>query len=316
MKRKFITNLSFFLLLNLIIKPVYVFGIDRVVQNTVGAEVYGRFFTLLNIALIFQIILDLGIENFIRKELARHPEKASGFFSNIILLKLLLLIPYFAICFTIALLRNFIPDDFFLLFILILVNQFLASFILFIRANLGGFQLFKTESLISVMDRFLMIITVGALLLYPISRYMFRINWFVMAQTFSYSVTLIAGLILLRRNSVNRAHSVNLRQFIPVIKQLRPYATLVLLMAIYYRADSIFLGLLLPDGGEQAGIFAHGFRILDFMSNYALLFPILLLPLFSRTIHQKEKIDGLLELSTLLLIVPSLTVITPAIVYR
>lgn len=316
MKRKFITNLGFFLSLNLIIKPIYVFGIDREVQNTVGAEVYGRFFTLLNLAIIFQILLDLGIENFIRKEIARHPEKASHYFSNIVALKLLLLIPYLAVCFSVALFRNFLPEDYVMLFVLILVNQFLASFILFIRANLGGFQLFRTESLISVFDRSLMIITVGTLLLYPVTRFMFRIDWFVMAQTFSYGITLLVGVVLLRKNAVNLRARINLRQFIPVIRQLLPFATLVLLMALYYRADSIFLGLLLPDGDVQAGIFAHGFRVLDFMSNYALLFPILLLPIFSRTLHNREKVDDLLQLSSLLLIIPSMTVIAPAILYR
>ena len=316
MKRKFITSLGFLLTLNLLIKPVYVFGIDRVVQNTVGAEVYGRFFMLLNVALIFQILLDLGIENFIRKEVARNPEKASGYFSNILLLKLMLLVPYSLICILVALLRNFLSGDYFWLFLLILINHFLASFILFIRANLGAFQLFRTESVVSVLDRTLMIMVVGTLLLYPATKAIFRINWFVIAQTFSYSVALTAGIILLRKNSVRLAHRIDLKQFVPVIKQLFPFATLVLLMALYYRADSIFLGLLLPDGDVQAGIFAHGFRILDFMTNYALLFPILLLPIFSKTIHQKQKVDGLLQLAALLLIIPSITVIVPALVYR
>ncbi|MBN1952952.1 MAG: oligosaccharide flippase family protein [Bacteroidales bacterium] len=316
LKRKFITNLSFFLVLNLIIKPIYVFGIDRVVQNTVGAEIYGRFFTLLNIAIIFQIFLDLGIENFIRKETARHPEKSITFFSNIIVLKLILLIPYIAVCFSVALFRDFLPDEFLYLFILILLNQFLASFILFIRANLGGLQLFKTESLVSVLDRSIMIITVGSLLIYPVTQAVFKINWFIAAQTLSYSIALLTGIVLLFRQNTSRITRIDLRQFIPIIRQLLPYASLVLLMALYYRADSIFLGLLLPDGDKQAGIFAHGFRILDFLSNYALLFPILLLPIFSRIIHQKKPVAGLLQLSVLLLMIPSLCVIAPAIIYR
>jgi O-antigen/teichoic acid export membrane protein len=315
LKRKFITNLGFLLLLNLIIKPVYVFGIDRVVQNSVGAEVYGQYFTLFNIAIIFQIFLDLGIESFIRKEIARHPEKASGFFSNIVILKLLLLVPYLIVCLSVAFLKGISKDNYLLLF-LILFNQFLASFILFLRANLGGFQFFKTESIISVLDRTLMILVVGFLLLYPITRFMFRITWFVMAQTLAYGITLIIGLTFLFKKTGRISGEVKLKHLLPIIGQLKPLALLVLLMALYYRADSIFLSLLLADGDEQAGIFAHGFRILDFMSNYALLFPILLLPIFSRTIHLKQRIDGLLELSALLLIVPSLSVIAPAILYR
>ncbi len=315
MKRKFLTNLGFFLVLNLLIKPIYVFGIDRVVQNTVGAEVYGRFFILLNIAIIFQIFLDLGIENFIRKEVAQYPTRSGSYLSNIIALKILMFIPYLIVCASIAMHKGISVDNYLLLF-LILLNQFLASFILYIRANLGGLQLFKTESFISVLDRTLMILIVGFLLLYPVTRYLFRINWFVFAQTISYTFTLMLGLfILVKKTGTVKLH-IQFKQIIPVIQKLKPYALLLFLMAVYYRADSIILSLLLPNGDEQAGIFAHAFRILDFMSNYAFLFPILLLPIFSKTLHQKQKIDGLLQLAVLLLIIPSLTVIGPAILYR
>ncbi|MBA7540044.1 hypothetical protein ES705_32333 [subsurface metagenome] len=291
------------------------FGIDRVVQNTVGAEVYGRFFILLNIAIIFQIFLDLGIENFIRKEVAQYPTRSGSYLSNIIALKILMFIPYLIVCASIAMHKGISVDNYLLLF-LILLNQFLASFILYIRANLGGLQLFKTESFISVLDRTLMILIVGFLLLYPVTRYLFRINWFVFAQTISYTFTLMLGLfILVKKTGTVKLH-IQFKQIIPVIQKLKPYALLLFLMAVYYRADSIILSLLLPNGDEQAGIFAHAFRILDFMSNYAFLFPILLLPIFSKTLHQKQKIDGLLQLAVLLLIIPSLTVIGPAILYR
>jgi len=315
LKRKFLTNLGFFLVLNLIIKPIYVFGIDRVVQNSVGAEVYGRYFTLFNIAIIFQIFLDLGIENFIRRDVAQHPNRISNYFSNIITLKILLLVPYLLVCISLAISKDLTPNDYLLLF-LILFNQFLASLILYIRANFGGLQLFKTESIISVLDRSLMIIIVGILLLHPITCFLFRINWFVLAQTISYAITLITGLILLLKKTGSIKLHFNTSAILPIVKKLRPYAILVFLMAIYYRSDSIILSIILPDGDEQAGIFAHGFRILDFMSNYALLFPILLLPIFSKLLHHKEKVDSLLQFSTLLLIIPSLAAIGPAIVYR
>jgi len=315
LKRKFITNLSFFLLLNLLIKPVYVFGIDRVVQNKVGAEIYGRYFTLFNIAIIFQILLDLGIENFIRREIAKDPERSGVFFPNIIIFKVLLLIPYFIICFAIASIQGIDTRDFYFL-ALILLNQSLASFILYVRSNMGGLQLFKTESVVSVVDRSLMILVVGSLLIYPVTGHRFRIEWFVISQTFAYLVSLIIGLFLLLRKIDSFRFQFQFALLKPILQKLKPFALLVLLMAIYYRIDSIMLSSLLPDGNQQAGIFAHGFRILDFMSNYALLFPVLLLPIFSRSLHQRQPVDGLLQLSALILIVPSLVVISPAIIYR
>ncbi len=315
MKKKFITNLGLFLLLNLIIKPVYVFGIDRVVQNKVGVASFGTYFSLFSIAIIFQIFLDLGIESFIRREISRYPEKAAGFLTSIGVLKLLLFFPYVAICFVLAWLSG-IEKSAYTLLILVMFNQFLASFILYLRSNLGGYQLFKTESFISVLDRTLMILIVGTLLLHPVTSGNFKIEWFVLAQTFAYLVTLFAGLALVLRNTEKIRPEFRLATFLPVLRQLKPYALLVLLQAIYYRIEPVWLHSLLPDGDVQTGIYAHSFRLLDFMSNYALLFPILLLPIFSKTLHQKESVDGLLRLSVILLIVPSLAVLTPAILYR
>ena len=315
MKRKFITNLGFLVFLNVIIKPIYVFGIDRVVQNRVGAEIYGSFFSIFNTALIFQIILDLGIENFIRREIAQHPTFISRYLSNIIVLKIVLAIPYMAICLAVALIMDIRQQEIPLLFI-VLVNQFMASFILSMRANLGGLHFFKTEGIISILDRLLMILIVGYLLLNSHTSKHFQIIWFVLAQTIAYAVTLIVSFTLVVKKTESFSFRINIKELIPIIQKLKPYALLVLLMAIYYRADSVLLRILLPDGEEQAGLFAHAFRILDFMSNYALLFPMLLLPIFSRYLRLKQRIDGLLQLSFMVLVVPSLAVIIPSIAYR
>lgn len=315
MKRKFLTNLGFLVFLNVIIKPVYVFGIDRVVQNHVGSEVYGSYFSLFNIAVIFQIILDLGIENFIRKEIAQFPVLISRYLSNIIVLKIVLAVPYAILCFLLTLFMNIRTQEIPLLLI-ILLNQFMASSILSMRANLGGLHFFRTEGIISVLDRLMMILIVGYLLLNPVTSQRFQIIWFVLAQTFAYAVTLTISLLLVIRKTKSFRFTIHIKQLIPIILRLKPYALLVLLMATYFRIDSVLLRILLPDGDLQAGIFAHAFRILDFMSNYALLFPLLLLPIFSRHIRMNQRIDGLLQLSFLLLIVPSLAGIIPSIVYR
>ena len=58
MQLKFLSNLAFLLFLNLLVKPFWIFGIDRAVQNEVGAEVYGSYFALFNFAFILNVFLD------------------------------------------------------------------------------------------------------------------------------------------------------------------------------------------------------------------------------------------------------------------
>ena len=59
MQKKFISNLILLALLNLVIKPVAIFGIDVTVQNRVGSEDYGLYFSLLNFTYLFNILLTL-----------------------------------------------------------------------------------------------------------------------------------------------------------------------------------------------------------------------------------------------------------------
>jgi O-antigen/teichoic acid export membrane protein len=73
---------------------------------------------------------------------------------------------------------------------------------------------------------------------------------------------------------------------------------------------------MLPDGKEQAGIYAQGFRILDAVSMFAFLFASLLLPMFSKMIKQKESIHNLTLFSFLLLIVPTIGISFSAYFYR
>lgn len=308
MKRKFVTNLALLLFLNLLIKPFYAFGIDVSVQNTVGASEYGKYFMLLNFSLILQILLDLGLENFNRREIARHSSLLEKYISNIITLKLTLGIIYFAVCSALGyFILNFGFAEFKLLLVL-LFNQFLACFILYFRANLGGLHLFKTDSIISVLDRFLVIIITGILLWGNIAKQPFRIEWFVYAQTAAYSISAVISFTIIFAKAKYIRPRFDIKYYIAVLKKCLPFALLILLMATYMRIDTILLGKLLPDGTEQAGIYAHSYRIVEILSNYGYLFSILLLPIFSRMIKQREPVEQLVQLSYLLIITPAIVV--------
>ena len=307
MKRKFITNLLLLLFLNVLIKPFWIFGIDRHVQNLVGAESYGLYFSLLNFSIILNILLDLGITNYNNKNIAQHHQLMKKHISNIVGLKFLLAGIYALVCILIALIIGYRQVQVHLLIFLIL-NQFLVSFTLYLRSNISGLHLFRTDSLLSVLDRSLMILICSVLLFTNITNHTFRIEWFVYAQTAAY---LIAGLITL---SVVIAHTGKLkfqfdrRFFIVFLRKSYPYALLVLLMSFYNRIDSVLLERLLPNGKEQSGIYAQAFRLLDAVSMFGVLFAGLLLPIFARMIKKKEEIGSMVQFSFLLLFVPAIII--------
>jgi len=305
LRKKFITNLLFLVSLNLLIKPFWIFGIDMTVQNTVGSSEYGFYFALFNFSLLFNIFLDLGITNFNNRNIARHHQLLSKHFSNIIGLKFLLGFFYILIIFIGAFLIDYNERQ--IQFLLILAgNQFLLSLIMYMRSNISGIQLFKTDSMLSVLDRLLMIFIVGFLLLNY--RSSFKIEWLIYSQSAAYIITSLVAFFILKAKSVGLTFKFNLKFFLVILRKSYPYALLVLLMTSYTRIDSVMIERLLPDGNTQAGIYAHGFRILDASSQYALLFATLLLPMFAKMLMNKENTAHLVKISFLLLVIPAVVV--------
>lgn len=293
LSKKLFSGLFWVLLLNLLVKPIWILGIEVGVQNAVGAEAYGLYFTLFNLAYIFNILLDLGITNFNTRNIARHPQLLGKHLSGILSIKLLLLLFYAVITLTVGLLLGFSSRQFGLLALLCL-NQFLNSLILYLRSNFEGLLLFRWDSVLSVLDRVLMIAICGGLLyLSHHSETTFRIEWFVYAQTAAYAITAaIALTVLLRRTSLRRLHW-NRAFALLIIKRSAPFALLVLLMASYNRIDPILLSMLSPSGDTASGIYASAFRLLDALTMIAYLVSVPLLPVYARLTHDNSGYEEL-----------------------
>ncbi len=309
MKRKFVTNLLLILFLNILIKPFWIFGIDRTVQNLVGAESYGLYFSLLNFSIILNILLDLGITNFNNKNIAQNHKLLKKHLSNIVGLKFLLATVYAIVCLSLAAIIGYNKVQLHLLFFLIF-NQFLISFTLYLRSNISGLHFFRTDSLLSVLDRSLMIIFCGALLFTNWFGGYFSIEWFVYAQTAAYAVSSIITFFTVLVYSGKIHFRFDLSFFLVFLRKSYPYALLILLMSFYNRMDSVLLERLLPDpvGKEQAGIYAQAFRLLDAFAMFGILFAGLLLPIFSKMIKKKEELGQMIQLAFLLIIVPAIMI--------
>ena len=80
MKRTFILNLLFLIGINVLIKPLYLLGVERAVQNAATPAAYGIYFELFNFTFLFQILSDLGIQYFNSRHIAQHPFLLSKYF--------------------------------------------------------------------------------------------------------------------------------------------------------------------------------------------------------------------------------------------
>ena len=316
LKRKFVTNLLLILFLNLLIKPFWIFGIDRTVQNLVGAESYGLYFSLLNFSMILNIFLDLGITSYNNRNIAQNHKLLNKHLSNIVGLKFLLAIFYAVVCLIVAAIIGYNRIQFHLLFFLIL-NQFLISFTLYLRSNISGLHLFRTDSLMSVLDRSMMIIFCGILLFTNWFGGYFSIEWFVYAQTAGYAASSLIAFITVLFYSEKIKLRFDYHFFLVFLRKSYPYALLILLMSFYNRIDSVLLERLLPNpiGKEQAGIYAQAFRLLDAFAMFGVLFAGLLLPIFARMIKQKQEPSQMIHFSYMLILVPAIIICISAFFY-
>ncbi|MDB9931633.1 polysaccharide biosynthesis C-terminal domain-containing protein [Flavobacteriales bacterium] len=282
-------------------KPFYILGIDAEIQNRVGAEDYGMYFSLLGFTFLFTIFLDVGIVNFTTRTISQQPFLIQKYFSKVFSLRILLALIYGVLVLILGGIIGYNQSEIYLLLWLIF-NQILAGFTLYFRSNLTGLLLFKYDSIVSVLDRFLLIIICSILLWGGVTTEPFQIYWFVYAQTFAYGVSAITALIFLLSNQKLKKLNWDKLFSMAILRQSAPYALLILLMTFYYRADSVMLERMLEDGKTQAGIYANGFRFFEAANNIAFLFATLLLPLFSNLLKNKKPVASLVKIASSILI--------------
>lgn len=307
--KKFIFDLAILLVLNLLIKPIWILLVDPAVQMHVGNITYGEYIVLFNFSFLSNILLDFGLTNFNNRNIAQNSQLLSKHFSKMLTLKFAL--GFFYTIITLALAAVIWKGDtrYLKLLLVLCANNFLLSFILFLRSNIQGLHLFRVDSVISVLDRVIMLFIFIA---------MFN-NWFGMeinimsfayAQTAGYALTaLIAFVVVLSKTETFKLNWQWVFNWM-ILKKSFPFAVLVLLMTFYNRFDSVLIERILQGdlGKYQNGIYAKAFRLLDAANNIALLFSVQLLPIFSRMLKFRENIENIVKLAFTLIITPALIV--------
>ena len=290
MKKKFLSNLILVLVLNIVIKPFYILGIDAEIlkiteQNSPGS--YGTYFSLLSLAFIFNIILDMGVNNFNTRNIAQNNQLLQKHFSKIFSLKLILSIFYISILFIVGLIFNFSFQEMKWL-IIIGFNQILVALILFIRSNMSALLLFKKDSVLSVTDRLILIFFCGYFIWSIGDDSIITIDFFILSQTIAYLITLIAGFLLLVKHSKFPKLKWDQLFFKMIVKKSLPYALLIFLMSVYYYSDVVMVERI--RGNIEVANYAHGYRFFMAFNMLGYLFAGLLLPIFSKLIKEKKSV--------------------------
>lgn len=294
MNREFLINIAFLIGINLLIKPLYIFGIDRGVQNALPPGDYGYYFVLFNFTWLFQIVNDFGIAYYNSRNLAQHPHLISKYFPNLLMLKAVLTLLFAVLVFVASAAWGYRPWSNALLWFICL-NQALTSLLLFLRSNVAGLGMYRADSALSALDRLLVIIIMGTVLwVLPME---LRIEHFVWAQTAALLITALVAFGVVRNRLGHWAFRRRPAFLWVFFRRSFPYALAVFLMTLYTRVDAVMIEKMLPDGNEEAGIYAAAYRLLDAANIIGFLFAGLLLPMFARQLRAGSGADTLAHLS-------------------
>ena len=307
MKKEFFVNILLLILVNALVKPAYLFGVDRQVQVLVGTEAFGYYANLFNFTLILQFVNDFGLQPLMNRMAGQDPDRARASYREVMGLRMILAAVYLLVTLLFAWLW-FGPDMSTGLLLRLAVNQILISTILFLRASISGLGLYRTDSLLSVLDRLFLLLVCPAFLYAEALKPYVTISWFVDMQTLSLILCVLVCFGILVR------HRFHFRPLVPgwqkgreILRAGFPFAMVYLTYAALTKSDSIWLVRLLENGSEKAGEFTASMRLYEAASMISLAFATLLMSMFSRNHRDPEKIMVLLKSSLALLLLISVS---------
>lgn len=312
MLHHFLRNALLVVVLNLGVKGIYLLLVEREVQNILPEGDYGLYFSLLSLAILLQIVLDFGLQLYNSRHLAGNRAVLAKYFPHYLGVKLALGLVYFSVLGSLGFLLGYEAAALRLL-LLIGLNQWLLSMLLFLRSNLTGTGRYRADSWVSVLDKALLLVLVGGLLHF--ARDELTVVRFTLAQTVCWASSVVVVSILLGGGELCFRPIWNGRIMRVLLRRAAPFALAVFLMTAYTRTDAVMIERLLPDGRLAADHYAAAYRLLDAVNMLGYLLSGLLLPMFARLLSQNQSVAPLLRMSLLTVLAGSLCVVLPVMVY-
>lgn len=301
MSQSFNRKVLFLILINLIIKPVWIFGVERAVQVHVGFEAYGLYFTLFNFTYLLSLVSDMGINSY-NIRLTTQGENAAISSSHLFSIKLILSAVYLALGCIFSFLMGYTHEAFYLL-VALLFYQLGSSFLGYLRSHLTGLQRYNADAIVSVLDKFLLII-----LLLPIiyssyfTGFYFPISYFAGLQFLAIVISILACVFLLKGHQIFTIQAFSFLQLKQTLRQLLPFSLFMFLVLAYNKVDSIMLERMLKNGALESGTYAAAYRLLDALSMIPILFASFFYPLLSKLLANQKEIQTWMKSSSEVLI--------------
>jgi O-antigen/teichoic acid export membrane protein len=311
MKREFTINIILLVIINILIKPAYIFGIDARIQNLVGIEAYGMYFDYFNFVFLFQFLNDPGLQNWNAQHVPKNRDQVGSNLENLLKIKLI----FAALFIVITLISSiFIGYEDPKMMLFLCVNMILSTLFIFLRGTIAGLGHYRLDSFLSVLDKALMILILGYLAWISSYQTHFEISALIYGQGLAYLLSCIVAGVFLYKKVIWNSKVFNFVYMRDVIKSSAPYVLILVFMTSYNRLDGVMLGRMIDDNSYQAGVYATAYRFYDAANMIGYLFAALLLPMFAAHMNDHKTLLSLKEIG-LRFVVLSASMIVLSIVF-
>ncbi|MGB4960539.1 MAG: polysaccharide biosynthesis C-terminal domain-containing protein, partial [Saprospiraceae bacterium] len=175
--------------------------------------------------------------------------------------------------------------------------------------TIAGLGYYKIDSLMSALDKTLMIIILGYLCWISTYQHDFDLYMLIYGQSISYFLAiLISGVFLVRKIGWVIA-KFDGAKIIQVIKDSSPFVLILILMTAYNKLDGVMLGRLLDDDHYQAGVYASAYRFYEAANMVGYLFAALLLPMFAANMKNHTMLSELKSIGLRFVVLSSMLIV-------
>ncbi|HLO55014.1 MAG TPA: polysaccharide biosynthesis C-terminal domain-containing protein [Saprospiraceae bacterium] len=312
MKREFTINIILLVIINLLIKPAYIFGVDARIQNLVGIESYGMYFDYFNFVFLFQFLNDPGLQNWNAQHVPKNRDQVGTNLRNLLSIKLI-----FGLLFTsITLISSFfVGYDNQMMMLFLCLNMILSTLFIFLRGTIAGLGHYRIDSFLSVLDKALMIVILGYLAWISSYQTRFEITALIYGQGLAYLIACMVAGVFLYKNVSWKSNVFTFKYLLDVLKWSAPYVLILIFMTSYNRLDGVMLGRMIDDNSYQAGVYATAYRFYDAANMIGYLFAALLLPMFAANMNDHKTLHILKEIGLRFVVLSAAMIVLSIVFY-
>ncbi|HOW29916.1 MAG TPA: oligosaccharide flippase family protein [archaeon] len=290
-KRTIIKNIKWLTISKIIVYLLSIITIT-LIPRYLGVEGYGQLNFIISFVGIFSILGDLGLQTLTVRDISKNPDKASEYFNNLFLFRILISIMFVFMVFIFAI---FLPSPPTLEQIIIYTIG-IGFFVLgsFNLAFLNGFQEIKYQATSDVIQK-----TAYAFGVILVVIFNYKLFGIIVASAISSVFLFVFSFFAIKRFIKIKKLKLNKKYIKEKIIFASPFILTSIFWMIYFNIDRIFITYF--KGNYATGLYSISYTFIGFLLGIIGIFNTVFFPVLSNVSSNKQKLKSIVDKYLLLM---------------